>query len=399
MYEYIENFKKMGYGLFNHFGLYSILGKGEWVLTLGTYDHAKYNAELPGKFKVKKDWAKKLVKTAKEAGCKYITLTTRHHDGFSLYDTKGLNDFDAPHSACGRDLIREFVDECNEEGIVPFFYHTLLDWYNPDYKNDFPKYIDYLVKSIEILCTSYGKIGGFWFDGMWDRPNDDWQEDRIYGTIRKYQPEAMIINNTGLAYCGKTGHREIDSVTFERGKAFFFDKSDKPLAGEVCEALTDHWGYTKEDICVKSPKEIIKMLVDCRKFNCNLLLNTGLMGNGLIPEGEKANLLAVGKWIKVNKGFVYNSVAAGIEAENASVLTDGKYYYAVINDVPMCANVNVARAEESKTVTLKTDKKIVSAKWLDNGKSVKGVKKNSFPVEPFSYGYSYGSRVARFELK
>ena len=397
-YEYIENFKKMGFGMFNHFGLYSILGKGEWVLAQGKIDHAKYN-ELTKKFKVKKDWAKQLVKTAKAAGCRYITLTTRHHDGFSLYDVKGLNDFDAPHSACGRDLIREFVDECNEEGIVPFFYHTLLDWYNPDYKNDFPKYIDYLVKSIEILCTQYGKIGGFWFDGMWDKPNDDWQEDRIYGTIRKYQPEAMIINNTGLSECGKTGHREIDSVTFERGKAFFVDTSEKPLAGEVCEALTDHWGYAKEDICVKSPKELVEMLIDCRKFNCNLLLNTGLMGNGLIPEGEKANLLAVGKWIKVNKGFIYDVVSAHIEAENADVLTDGKYYYAVIRKVPMSADPNVANMADNRTVTIKTDKKVVSAKWLDNGKSVKGVKKNGFPVEPFAYGYSYGARVARFELK
>lgn len=397
-YEYIENFKKMGFGMFNHFGLYSILGKGEWVLAQGKIDHAKYN-ELTRKFKVKKDWAKQLVKTAKAAGCRYITLTTRHHDGFSLYDVKGLNDFDAPHSACGRDLIREFVDECNKEGIVPFFYHTLLDWYNPDYKNDFPKYIDYLVKSIEILCTQYGKIGGFWFDGMWDKPNDDWQEERIYGTIRKYQPEAMIINNTGLSECGKTGHREIDSVTFERGKAFFVDKSEKPLAGEVCEALTDHWGYAKEDICVKSPKELVEMLIDCRKFNCNLLLNTGLMGNGLIPDGEKANLLAVGKWIKVNKGFIYDVVSAHIDAENADVLTDGKYYYAVIRKVPMSADPNVANMADNRTVTIKTDKKVVSAKWLDNGKSVKGVKKNSFPVEPFAYGYSYGARVARFELK
>lgn len=397
-YEYIENFKKMGFGMFNHFGLYSILGKGEWVLAQGKIDHAKYN-ELTKKFKVKKDWAKQLVKTAKAAGCRYITLTTRHHDGFSLYDVKGLNDFDAPHSACGRDLIREFVDECNKEGIVPFFYHTLLDWYNPDYKNDFPKYIDYLVKSIEILCTQYGKIGGFWFDGMWDKPNDDWQEDRIYGTIRKYQPEAMIINNTGLSECGKTGHREIDSVTFERGKAFFVDTSEKPLAGEVCEALTDHWGYAKEDICVKSPKELVEMLIDCRKFNCNLLLNTGLMGNGLIPDGEKANLLAVGKWIKVNKGFIYDVVSAHIEAENADVLTDGKYYYAVIRKVPMSADPNVANMADNRTVTIKTDKKVVSAKWLDNGKRVKGVKKNSFPVEPFAYGYSYGARVARFELK
>ena len=185
MYEYINNFKKAGFGMFVHFGLYSVLGKGEWALNIDKLDAKKYNA-LVDRFKVRKDWAKKLVDTAKKAGCKYITLTTRHHDGFSLFDVKGLNDFDAPHSASGRDLVREFVDECRAQGITPFFYHTLLDWHNEDYKNDFPKYIDYLDKSIEILCTNYGKIGGFWFDGMWDKPNEDWQEDRLYGTIRKY---------------------------------------------------------------------------------------------------------------------------------------------------------------------------------------------------------------------
>jgi len=214
--------------MFVHFGLYSVLGKGEWAKKALGIDGEEYDG-LMNKFDVKKDWAKKLVSTAKSAGCKYIVLTTRHHDGFSLYDTKGLNDFDAPHSSCGRDLVREFVDECNKGGVVPFFYHTLLDWRVPEYNSDFPKYIDYLVKSIEILCSSYGKIGGLWFDGMWDKPNEDWQEDRIYSTIRKYQPEAMIINNTGLSEQGKRGHKEIDSVTFERGNPLLWTFPKSPL--------------------------------------------------------------------------------------------------------------------------------------------------------------------------
>lgn len=397
-YNYIENFKKLGYGMFNHFGLYSVLGTGEWTLNINKVDHEKYN-ELLNKFKVRKDWAKRLVRTAKKVGCKYITITTRHHDGFSLYDTKGLNNFDAPHSASGRDLIREFVDECNKEGIVPFFYHTLLDWYNPDYKNNFPKYIDYLYKSIEILCTSYGKIGGFWFDGMWDKPDEDWQQDRIYGMIRKYQPEAMIINNTGLNALGQTGHIEIDSVTFERGKPCFVDTSKKPIAGEMCEGITDHWGYAKNDICLKSAKELIETLIDCRKYNCNFLLNTGLMGNGLISDGEKSILEGIGKWISVNKSFIYNARGTDILANNADILYDGEYYYAIIKKVPMRTNVNVTITEDNKIVTIKTDKKIVSARWLDNGKSVKDIKKNSFPVEPFDYGYSYGARVVRFKFK
>ena len=396
-YEYIERFKKLGFGMFNHFGLYSVMKKGEWALEVYKLDKTKYN-ELINKFNVKKDWAKKLVKTAKDAGCKYITLTTRHHDGFSLYDTCGLNEFDAPHSACKMDLIREFVDECNAQGIVPFFYHTLLDWYNPDYKNDFPKYIDYLDRSIEILCKNYGKIGGFWFDGMWDKPDADWQQDRIYGTIRKYQPEAMIINNTGLNALGQTGHIEIDSVTFERGKPCFVDTSKKPIAGEMCEGMTDHWGFAAEDIMFKSVKTLTETLVDCRKYNCNLLLNAGLKGDGYITGMEKETLLCMGKWIKKNKGFIYDSVSADVTAENADVLTDGTYYYAVIKGVPMCANQNVVRAEDNKVVTLNTDKKITNATWLDNGKKVKLTNGQSFAVAPFDYGYSYGARVARFKL-
>ena len=398
MYEYIENFKRLGFGMFIHFGLYSVIGRGEWYYMQYVPDKNEYESTI-NKFKITKNWAKNLVKTAKDAGCKYITLTTRHHDGFSLYDTRGLSEFDAPHSLTGRDLIREFVDECNKEGIIPFFYHTLLDWHNTDYNNDFPEYIDYLDKSIEILCKNYGKIGGFWFDGMWDKPNEDWQEDRIYGTIRKYQPEAMIINNTGLNALGQTGHIEIDSVTFERGKPAFVDTSEKPIAGEVCDALTDHWGYAKYDICLKSPKELIETLVDCRKYDCNLLLNSGLKGNGEMDEGEKAAFKRIGMWIKENKNFIYKAKSTDLTAENADMMTDGEYYYAAIKGVLMSANCNVAKFGESKTVTLNTDKRIVDAEWLDSGKEINLKTDNSFVCEPFEYGKSLAVRVAKFKLK
>lgn len=396
MYEYIENFKKLGFGLFVHFGLYSLKGKGEWYLHLNS-DADKTNYDNQTKhFRIRPNWAESLVKTAKKAGCKYITLTARHHDGFSLYDTKGLNDFDAPHSACGRDLIKEFVDACNEYNIVPFFYHTLLDWHNPDYLNNFPKYIDYLDKSIEILCMNYGKIGGFWFDGMWDKPNEDWQEDRIYGTIRKYQPEAMIINNTGLGALGKTGHKEIDSVTFERGKPCFVDTSEKPIAGEMCQVLNDHWGYCKDDCNYKSVKELIENLIDCRKYGCNFLLNTGLKGDGTVNETDKCLLTELGKWIKVNKGFIYNARPAEIKADGADVVTDGTYYYAVIKNVEMSADPNVALKGKAKTIKLPI--KIKSAKWLDNGEKIEVIKGNSFAVTPFEYGRSYFVRIAKIKL-
>lgn len=397
MYEYIENFKKLGFGLFVHFGLYSIIGKGEWYLNSNPKADKEKYARLTSRFAVKKTWAKDLVKTAKSAGCKYITLTTRHHDGFSLYDTKGLNEFDAPHSAAGRDLIKEFVEECNKANIVPFFYHTLLDWHNTYYETDFPKYIDYLDKSIEILCKNYGKIGGFWFDGMWHKPNENWQEDRLYGTIRKYQPQAMIVNNTGLSALGKTGHKEIDSVTFERGKPCFVDTSEKPIAGEMCQVLNDHWGYAKEDCNFKSVKELIENLIDCRRYGCNFLLNTGLKGNGTVNGTDKCLLTEIGKWIKANKGFIYNSYPSGVKAENADVLTDGKKYFAVIKNVGMSADPNVALSGEASFVKLNIPVK--RAKWLDNGEEIKLLENNSFAVKPFEYGRSYSARVAEIEIK
>ena len=391
----VEAFKNLGFGLFVHFGLYGIVGKGEWYLHLNSKaDKDKYE-NLKEKFFVKNNWAKELVKTAKSAGCKYITLTTRHHDGFSLYDTKGLSDYDAPHSACRRDLIKEFVEECNNSGIVPFFYHTLLDWREESYRNDFPAYIDYLIKSIEILCTNYGRIGGFWFDGMWDKPDENWQEDRLYGTIRKYQPDAIIVNNTGLSELGKVGHKEIDCVTFERGKPFFVDESDKPRAGEMCQILNDHWGYAKEDVNYKSVKELIENLVDCRKFGCNFLLNTGLKGNGSVNTTDKELLKQIGKWVNVNKGFIYKAKPCDISADGADILFDGEQYYAVIKDVNMNADPNVQLNSTARIVKINAD--IKDAKWLDNGKKV-AVKYGQFVVEPFAYGTSYSIRVLKFKI-
>ncbi len=396
-YEYITNFKKMALGMFCHFGLFSVLEQGEWYYTTGKIAWEDY-AKLSEKFFVKEDWAKELVATAKSVGAKYIVLTTRHHEGFSLFDTKGLNDFDAPHSACGRDLVREFVDACNEGGIVPFFYHTLLDWSVDCYKNDFPKYIDYLVKSIEILCTNYGKIGGFWFDGMWDRPNDDWQEDRLYGTIRKYQPEAMIINNTGLEARGRTGHSEIDSVTFERGTPSVEVRADgKPIAGEMCQVLNDHWGYAAADLNYKPMKTFIEDLVDCRYYGCNYLLNVGPRADGSVKLMDKAFFETLGEWVSVNKNFIYDARPSKYHGANCQILEDDNAWYIAIKDVSMSADPNVALRSNAKFAMV--DSRIQGkAYWLDNGEPAI-FENGKLSVQPFGYGTSYSVRVAKVEKK
>ena len=314
--QYIKDFEKLGFGMFVHYGLYSVLGKGEWAkLSFQMSDETYFS--LCKQFKPTPDWAKQLVTQAKQAGCKYITLTTRHHDGYSLFDTCGLNTLDAPHT-CGRDLVREFVDACREQNIIPFFYHTLLDWHEESFENNFPEYLKYLRKSVELLCTNYGKIGGLWFDGMWSKPDADWEEDALYRCIRTHQPEAMIINNTGLSALGQLGHIELDSVTFERGKPspLNMEGSPKYIASEMCQIFADHWGYAAEDFNFKSPADMIRDLVTCRRYGSNLLMNVGPMGNGLLRQMDAAIYNLMGQWIALNGEAIYEPRPSGIEVEN-----------------------------------------------------------------------------------
>ena len=397
-YEYIENFKKLGFGLFVHFGVYSQIKKGEWYKFSYSLEDEKYNSLIKG-FNVKKSWAKELVKTAKKAGAKYITLTARHHDGFSLFDTCGLSTYDSIH-LLGRDLIKEFSDECHKNNIIPFFYHTLIDWNEKTYDTDFDTYIDYLINSVELLCKNYGEVGGFWFDGFWAKPEANWQFERLYSTIRKYQPNAMIINNTGLSALGEVSHPEIDSVTFERGAPSPVNNSDgKPRAGEVCDSLTDHWGYAEKDICIKSIPYIIDLLVDCRKYNANLLLNVGPTSDGSLRLIEKATLLELGKWTKKYEHILTNCVPAEFDAENAVILKDDKYHYAIIRNVPMASNENVQRRLNRPQVVLNTHKKVKSIYYLDSKTTIKNIKNNTFEILPFDYGESMYARVVRFKVK
>lgn len=395
-YEYIKNFEKLGYGMFVHFGLFSVLGKGEWSRYVCPIDKAEYD-NLINEFNPSPDWATNLVSVAKKGGCKYINITTRHHEGFSLFDTKGLSTFDVMHSPAGRDLMREFVDACRAGGIVPFFYHTLLDWHNPDYNTDFPKYIDYLIKSVEILCTEYGEIGGFWFDGWWNKPDADWQFDRLYATIRKYQPNTMIINNTGMYRRGKVGHIEVDSVTFERGNPTLVERPEKPIAREMCQVLNDHWGYAKFDFNYKQLKEFIYNLIDCRYYNSNYLLNVGLRGDGSVREIDRDIFEIMGEWIKQNKDFIYKVKASDIKADGAIVLTDGEYHYAVIKDVPMVAEPDVQLTEgEKKYFTI--DAKVKDICWLDDDSPVTLTDKGYY-VDTFEYGRSLCVRIAKFSVE
>ncbi len=406
--KYIADFEQLGFGMFIHWGLYSQLGQGEWIYYMKHMEMEKYQ-KLMDTFTAKDFDAERLVLTAKSAGCKYIVLTTRHHEGFSLYDTCGLNEFDAPHSPAKRDLVKEYVEACNKHGIIPFFYHTTLDWYNQDYEEDFDEYLKYLNKSVEILCSKYGKIGGFWFDGNWDKPGADWKVDELYKTIRKYQPEAIIVNNTGLEERGRIGNSEIDSVTFEQGTPTPMNREgmEKYVAAEMCLTVNDHWGFGKLDLNYKSPKELIENLCLCRKVGANLLLNIGPEAQGKINSYQIQLFALLGEWMKLFGEAIYcgRPYITCDEGRNFIMKSDDeKYLYVVIMDPGSKRNAHVTVNGMYSGVYdfFNVTDCIEEIYWMDNEERLTFKQEKdvlSVDMTGMDYGYSYCVRIAKAIIK
>lgn len=405
--QYILDYENMGLGMFVHWGLYSQLGMGEWTYFIHKRDMEEYK-RLKDSFTAEDFDAEALVLTAKEAGCRYITLTTRHHEGFSLYDTCGLSDFDAPNSPAGRDLVREFVDACHKHGISPFLYHTTLDWYQPSYREDFDAYLEYLRKSVELLCKNYGKIGGFFFDGNWNRPNDDWHEDALYATIRKYQPEAIIINNTGLSARGQVGHPEIDAVTFEQGRPTPMNRKDMPkyLAAEMCHTLNDHWGIGANDFNYQSPASIIEHLCACRRVGANYLLNIGPQAQGGIEPIQRELFRILGRWMALYGEAIYRGKPHCATAQNRKnfILQSEDALYLFIHDLSKVGNahVTVDGRYTGHLVFNGVSEEIERILWLDNGEELafmQGDGALTFNATGYPYGTSTCVRVAKAVLK
>lgn len=404
--DYIKRFEQLGLGMFVHFGLYSRLRRGEWTMHIHKIEKEEY---MTLKERFDPVSMSEIVSVAKTAGCKYICITTRHHDGFSLYDTRGLNDYDAMHSPASRDLILEFVEECRKADIVPFFYHTTLDWYNPDFNNDFNAYLEYLRKSVEILCTHYGKIGGLWFDGNWSRPDADWQEDALYSMIRRLQPEAMIINNTGLERRGAKGNEYIDSLTYERGMPTPIDRRGmtKYVAGEMCETLNDHWGDA-DDINYKPIRQIIEEICDCRKVGANMLLNIGPSADGTVATMPRAIMESVGYWMSIYGKAIYNGRPyIALDGKRDFMLrdvNDGKLFYAFKYGLGVGGDTNVTLENAGNNLLSfdGIDGEVESVRWMDDNHPLDFVQSGnslSIACTNFPYGQSYCVRVAEIRIK
>lgn len=407
----IKNYEHLGLGLIIHWGLYSQLEVGEWAEYLHKRKPADYE-KLIRSFSARNFDPLDIARQAKNMGANYIVLTVKHHEGFFLYGTKGLSTFDALHSKARRDLVSEFVTACKREGLKPFFYVATYDWHSSLYKNNFKAYLDYLLKSVKVLCCNYGSLGGFWFDGDWQKKKADWKLARLYKTIRKYQPQAIIVNNTGLKNSGKISNQEIDVVTYERHtpkQINHGDKKEKYVAGEISLTMNQHWGYAKNDLDFKSPKEIIESIAHARKIGANILLNIGLTGSGKIPLMNRALMKTIGKWTKMAKPALYKTrpdpkiKSSGQKKD--FVLNGVQYKYLFIHDLGIVGDKNVVLGGEGNHLRsfVGIYRQIKQIRWLDNKKTIpfrQDIVRGLLTVNAagYTYGYDWCVRVAQIQF-
>jgi alpha-L-fucosidase len=315
-----EWFQDAKFGLFIHWGVYSVLGDGEWVMNNQRIRVADYE-KLPAFFNPVEFNAAEWVALAKSAGMNYMTITSKHHDGFAMFDSK-ITDWDiVERTPWKKDPLKLLAEETRKQGMKLFFYHSQLDWHHPDYfprgrtgrdagrddKGDWYKYLDFMDAQLTELLTSYGPIGGIWFDGMWDKPDADWRLGETYELIHKLQPATLVgSNHHKLPYTGE------DFQMFEKdlpgaNTAGFNTTEIGSLPIETCETINGAWGFNLQDSRHKSTKELVQYLVRAAGYGGNFLLNVGPMPNGRIQPEHVERLRAIGQWLKAHGDSIYGT--------------------------------------------------------------------------------------------
>jgi len=313
-------FQDAKFGMFIHWGVYSVPSDGEWYMEQKKVPVREYEKFAP-QFNPTQFNAAEIVALAKSAGMKYITVTSKHHDGFAMFATKQnkWNIVDATPYA--KDPLKALAEECRKQGIKLFFYHSQLDWHNTDYfplgrtghssgrpeGGDFDRYLQFMDAQLSELLTNYGDVAGIWFDGMWDKPDADWQLQRTYSLIHKLQPAALVGSNHHHApYEGE------DFQMFEKdlpgsNTAGFNQTSISALPLETCETINGAWGYNKNDKNFKSVPALIHYLVCAAGANANFLLNIGPMPTGQVQPEFIERLHAIGEWNARNGETIYGT--------------------------------------------------------------------------------------------
>lgn len=372
-------FEDARFGLFIHWGVYSVLGDGEWVMNNQRIPAATYE-KVPAFFNPVRFDAAEWVSMVKDAGMKYITITSKHHDGFAMWDSK-VSDYNVVRrTPYGKDILKQLADECQKQGIRLFFYHSQLDWHHPDYfprggtgngytgrpeSGEWNRYLDYMDTQLSELLTSYGPVAGIWFDGMWDKPKADWRLRQTYDLIHRLQPGALVGSNHHLApFEGEDFQMFEKDLPGHNTTGFAPEQKIGDLPKETCETINNSWGFSLQDYAHKSTKDLIRYLVRSAGYGANFLLNVGPMPDGRIQPEHATRLREVGAWLRTNGEAIYGTRGGPLTPRQWGVTTrKGNKVYLHILDW------------EDETLTIPAiGKGIKSAKILNSTSNLKFIK-------------------------
>jgi alpha-L-fucosidase len=380
-------FRDARFGMFIHWGVYSVpagqwkgnQGYGEWFLEETKMPVSEYE-KFAQQFNPVKFDAQQWVQIAKDAGVKYIVITSKHHDGFGMYRSEST-DWCIKSTPFQRDPLKELAAACKEAGITFCLYHSIMDWHHPDWGQrrtwndkvpstppDMDRYTEYMKGQLKELITGYGPLGILWFDGEWEAP---WTHARgvdLYHYVRSLQPSIIVNNRVGK---GRAGMNGMDQGQ-DRAGDYGTPEQEIPATGfgpgvdwESCMTMNNHWGYNKADQNWKSAQMLIRNLIDCASKGGNYLLNVGPTSEGLIPGPSVERMAEIGQWMKVNGESIYGTTASPFKklAYGKCTQKPGKLYLHVLDWpqdgkllVPVANQVNKAYLLAQPTVELKSEK-------------------------------------------
>lgn len=392
-------FEDARFGMFVHFGPYSVLGNGEWIMnnrSIKTNDYKR----LQDFFNPQQFDAKEWVQIAKNAGMKYITFTSRHHDSFSNWATK-QSDWNIMNTPYGKDLVKQLADECHKEGIKLVLYYSLLDWMRDDYqyetgrtgkgtgrteKGNWIDYINFMKAQLTELLTNYGPIAGIWFDGHWDQTEDknrtnpktfvDWHYDEIYDLIHQLQPECLVANNHHLPpFAGEDYQIFERDVPGENTAGHSGQEVSEQLPLETCQTINATWGFSITDDKYKSEKELLHLLIRTAGTGANLLLNVGPMPNGKIQSECVERLEQMGTWLKKYGYTIYETKQGFVPPQSwgASTSKGKTYYIHILDKNTPSVSLNIPNIKSAKWINVdseliwKKDKKSGDVTFSING--------------------------------
>ena len=342
-------FQDARFGMFIHWGLYSIIGKQEWVMHTDAIPVDDYEKLVP-QFNPTKFNADKWASIAADAGQKYIVITSRHHDGFSMYDTS-LSPYKVTNTPFKRDPLRELADACARRNIKLGFYVSLLDWHHPAYRfrtesgMAWGDYVEFLHGQVRELCTQYGEVGCIWFDGDWPahpiddsnryfEPGGSFEYEKLYHMIHTLQPDAVIENNRHKAPLPGEDLQGFEQDLPGDNTTGFNETQIFGLPIQVCMTINDHWGWSSDDQNTKSVRRLVHILVRSASVGANLLLNVGPTPEGEILPLQAERLHGVGRWLEHNGSSIYGTRAGVIPntRETVSTRRDEVHYVHILDD-------------------------------------------------------------------